>query len=205
MHERITQRQVFNRYLTESEEKQLLKHIGSIDSPLAKRDLHWMMLARQLGLRIGSIAGLTVGDATAALASRHLVLRDEISKGKKGYSVLLNTSADRALRALLKLRRDLKLTADPDAFLIWSRQSQGMTVRNFQLRMEYWIAEAKLTRKATPHWWRHTLAKRLITRSTSSAPQSIVQAVLGHRSLDSTAIYTLPDIEQIALDLEAAR
>lgn len=205
MHERITQRQVFDRYLTVSEEKRLFKCVGAIDSPLAKRDLQWMILARQTGLRIGSIAGLTVGDANEALATRHLTVRDEIAKARRGYSVLMNTSAQGALRALLRLRREQKLPADPEAPLIWSRQSQRMTVRQLQKRMQHWVTVAQLQVRATPHWWRHTLAKRLVARSTSNQPQSIVQAVLGHRSMDSTAIYTLPDREQIATDLEAAR
>jgi site-specific recombinase XerC len=205
MHERVTRRQVFERYLTEREEKQLLKHVASIDSPYAKRDLHWMVLARQTGVRIGSIAQLTLADARDALASGSLVVRDEVAKGGRGYSVLCNTAAQAALRALLKLRRDMALPADPDAPLIWSRQGQRMTVRQFQLRMAHWVTAAKLTVRATPHWLRHTLAKRVIERSTARDPQAIVQAALGHRSRDSTAVYTLPDREAIAAALEAAR
>lgn len=205
MLERVTQRQVFNRYLTEAEEKRLMNHVRSIDSPFAKRDLHWMTLARQTGLRIASIAGLTVGDANEALAARQLTVRAEIAKGENGYSMPLNTAAQAALRALLRQRRELKLDTAPDAPLIWSRQTQRMTVRQLQKRMEHWVQAAQLSVKATPHWWRHTLAKRVMARSTASNPLRIVQAVLGHHSLDSTAVYTLPDREQIALDLEAAR
>lgn len=204
MHERITQRQVFDRYLTESEEKRLFKCVGAIDSPLAKRDLQWMILARQTGLRIGSIAGLTVADANEALASRHLTVRDEIAKGKRGYSVLVTNKAHTALRTLLRLRREQRLSADPEAPLIWSRQNQRMTVRQLQKRMQHWVTVAQLQVRATPHWWRHTLAKRLVARSTSNQPQSIVQAVLGHRSMDSTAIYILPDRDQIRADMESA-
>ncbi|MDZ4813213.1 MAG: tyrosine-type recombinase/integrase [Pseudomonadota bacterium] len=204
MHEAITNRQVFNRYLTEREEKQLLHHVKSIDSPYAKRDLYWMTLARQTGIRIGSIAGLTVADARDALAVKRLTLRDDIVKGRRGYSVPLNTGAMAALRALLKLRVDLKLTADADAPLIWSRQSQRMTVRQFQLRMQYWVTQSKLSVKATPHWWRHTLAKRLMERSVGRDPQAFVQASLGHHSRDSTAVYTLPDREDLAAALQSA-
>lgn len=205
MFERITTRQVFERYLTEAEEKQLMRHIGSVDSPFAKRDLHWMTLARQTGLRIGSIAGLTVGDANEAIRTRHLTVRDEIAKGGRGYSVLVNSSAEKALRALLKLRTAMQLSQAPDEALIWSRQGARMTTRQFQLRMKHWCAEAKLSIAASPHWLRHTLAKRLIARSTSTNPLGIVQAVLGQRSVNSTAVYTLPDREAVAADLEAAR
>jgi site-specific recombinase XerC len=211
MHERITQRQVFTRYLTEAEEKRLFKHLGALKSPLADRDLQWMTLARQTGLRIGSIAGLTVGDAKEALSSgiagqgAHLRVRDEIAKGKRGYSVSLNQKAAAALRALLRLRKEQQLPQDDAAALIWSRQGERMKVRQFQQRMRHWCEEAQLSVKASPHWLRHTLAKRIMERSTSSNPLASVMSSLGHGSIDSTVVYTLPGREQLVADMNLAQ
>ena len=49
----------------------------------------------------------------------------------------------------------------------------------------------------SPHWFRHTLAKRMMKHSTSRDPRGVVQSVLQHRSIDSTLVYTRPDREEV--------
>ena len=66
----ITQRAVFERYLTEGEERQLMKHVGRFGDELSRRDAAWMDLLRQTGIRVGSMAGLTVEAGDVALMSR---------------------------------------------------------------------------------------------------------------------------------------
>ncbi|MDH5259430.1 MAG: tyrosine-type recombinase/integrase, partial [Gammaproteobacteria bacterium] len=56
--------------------------------------------------------------------------------------------------------------------------------------------------KASPHWFRHTLAKRVMKNSTASDPLKTVQILLNHSDPRSTAAYTLPDKEDIVLAAE---
>ena len=201
----ITQRAVFERYLTEPEEKQLMKHVRQFADVLARRDAAWMELMRQTGVRIGSMAGITLGDAKDALRSKRLHLVNEHAKGGRGYEVPVNTRALAALKTLIAIRTDMGYGPDVHAPLVMSRNHRGMSVRSYQARMAMWVAESGLPVKASPHWLRHTLAKRVMARSESRDPQGIVQVVLGQRSRESTAIYTLPDREDIVDALELAR
>lgn len=200
----ITPRAAFERYLTEAEEKRIFNAAAKQRGPLALRDLGMMRLMRQTGIRVGSLVGLTVNDATEALRRGRLVIRRDIAKGGRAYEVSLNKEATRALGDLLTIRRRSGFRLEPDDPLILSRQNTPLTVRQVQRRCRHWANEAGLDLPITPHWFRHTLAKRMIARSTAQDPQRLVQLALGHHSRDSTAVYTMPDREEIAAAMEIA-
>jgi len=188
---------VFSRYLTEQEEKQLLSHVGSLADLLARRDYYWMKLLRQTGIRVGALAGLTVDDAREALRTNHLPLNPEHAKRGKGGQVFCNAVAANALRDLLAVRREQGHAEEGSAPLIMSRNHRGISVRSIQARMQHWVKAAGLDVQASPHWFRHTLAKRIMKRSTAKNPLPIVQGVLGHASPSTTLIYAGPDREEM--------
>ncbi|MFW6341006.1 MAG: tyrosine-type recombinase/integrase [Wenzhouxiangella sp.] len=194
--------QSFNRYLTQAEERQLFRHIKQFGAVYARRDLAWMRLARNTGLRVGTMAGLTVMDARQALASGYLHIRSEIAKRKQAHTVHLNKAAGRALRDLLAIRREMGQAESDEAALIVSRNHRALSVRSFQARMNLWVKGAGLPVAATPHWFRHTLAMRLMRNSTAQDPRGVVQGVLGHRDINSTAVYTRPSREDLSLALD---
>lgn len=208
------ERNVFERYLTEREEKQLFDTIRQFSDVYARRDVAMLTVMRQTGIRVGSCAGLNCGDAREAIREKNLVLRPEICKqsgrrrasGKpdKGSKVFANKAARKALRELLKVRRDLGYDEHPDAPLIMSRHGQRIAVRSIQDRMQKWCLAARLPANASPHWLRHTLAKRLIKRSRSKNPVAIVQRQLGQSAVTSAAVYTMPDREEMEAAVEAA-
>lgn len=203
---RTAGRAVFERYLTEAEESRLFKHMTKQRAePLALRDLAWMRLLRATGMRVGTLARLTVGEARDALVAEKLVLRDEISKGRRGYDVRLFDDALSALRDLLRARRQMGMVEFESEPLVVSRRGTPLSVRGFQARMQMWVSEAGLTIKASPHWWRHTLAKRSMARSTGRDPLAHVQTILGHRNRATTAIYTLPDRAEVDETLRRAQ
>lgn len=196
--------QTFERYLTEADERRLLAEAGRYGDVYSRRDRLWMQLLRHTGIRVGSLSGLTVADATEALRSGYLDVRADIAKGGRGYRVHVNKKALAALKGLLALRREMGHAALPEGALVMGRKHAGLSVRQFQERMALWVKRAGLPVAATPHWWRHTLAKRVIARSTANNPLPIVQAALGHRNLGSTGIYVRPDREEVAQALEEA-
>ena len=203
-------RQVFNRYLTRAEEKQLFGHVWQFRADdFARRDYYWMQLLRHTGMRIGNLAALTVGDARSVLydPEHRLVLQDCASKGGRGYPVKCNSHAREALSGLLKLNQHSRKggTRDERQPLVLSRQQgRGLSVRAFQQRMRQWVISAGLPVQASPHWFRHTLAKRILETTTHSSPLQVAQHALGHHSLQSTAIYTNPDREDIDRAMELA-
>lgn len=204
MKNRITNRRVFERYLTHAEEKKLFAAVARFAGVYARRDHAWMTLMRQTGIRVGAMAGLTVGDARQALRTHYLVLDDDHAKGGWGYSVYVGKKARKSLQALLRIRKAMGHGLIPDEPLVVSRHGQGLSVRSFQARMALWRDEAGLDVEASPHWFRHTLAKRILSESTARNPVRIVQLALGHRDDRSTAVYTLPDREDVELAMEEA-
>ncbi len=195
----------FEKYITPAEERQLFAHLKRQAALDAQRDLHWITFMRYTGIRVKAMSLFTCGDARAALASGELLLRAEIQKRGRPHRMHLKSEAREALIALLKIRKAMGAMEEPDAPLVISRRGAGMTVRNYQDRLRHHARAAGLTiaERISPHWLRHTLAKRLIARSTAADPRAIVQGVLGHSSYATTSIYTAPDRETIAHELEA--
>ncbi len=202
-------RQIFNRYLTPREESKLFRHLRLLSANiLARRDLNWMIVLRQTGIRIGTLAALTVDDARDVLHDRrhHLALPPEICKGGRGYTVSFNSPAVVALRELIKIRKEQGFAEWPGCPLVMSQQRmKGLSVRSFQHRMQTWVRGAGLSVQATPHWFRHTLAKRVLATTTHQSPLQVVQFALGHQSSRSTEIYTVPDRVDIDDAMELAK
>lgn len=201
-------RKVFERYLREDEERRLFATLRTLagtannEQRMAMRDYAWMRLMRFTGIRVETMAGLNVADAKASLASHYLTLRPEITKGARGGKVYCTRKARLALRTLLTVRRAQGQPDNAEAPLVLSTKQQRMSIRSYQARMQHWVDAAGLEVRATPHWLRHTLAKRLMKNSTAEDPRGIVMATLNHRDFNSTAIYTLPDREDIEQALE---
>lgn len=196
------QRRVMARYLTTEEERQLLSYVKQFSDVQAQRDHAWMRLARYTGVRVSVLSGLTLADAQKALRTHYLHVRGEINKGGKSYTVFLVEKARRALHDLMRLRTEMGASGNPDTPLIMSRNHKNLSVRSFEVRMEKWVKGAGLGVMASPHWWRHTLAMRLMQQSTAKDPRAIVQQVLGQDSIESTVVYTLPSREEIEQTME---
>lgn len=188
------ERKVMERYLTESEEKKLFDLIKKTHSLNSERDFYWMILIRMTGIRCGSLSKLTATDARIALEKGSLALTNEISKGGKGYTVYINKTAKDALSNLLTLRKQYGPTDSNK--LILSTRGKGLSPRRFREIAQEWGEKAGIP-GFSPHWLRHTIAKRIIKNSTAQNPLGIVKSVLGHSNINSTSIYTIPDKEEI--------
>lgn len=185
-------RKIMDRFLTQEEEKRLFKTVNQHNSIEAQRDYGWMLLLRSTGIRVGALSGLTVADARQALTDRHLTVRAEINKGKASYKIYLGKASENALRILLKTRRQMGHPEQYDAPLILSREHNAMSIRAFQQRCHKW-AELAGVPNVSPHWFRHTMAMRIMQNSTAQDPRGVVMASLGHKNINSTAQYTQPD------------
>lgn len=198
-------RKVFERYLTVSDERCLFMTVKKYAGLLPSRDYAWMRLLRQTGLRVETMAGLTVYDARQALRTQYLDVRPEIAKRGMGGKVYITKAGRAALTDLLRIRRAQGHAEIQDDPLVMSRQKgKGLSIRSYQSRMTHWVRLAGLNVQASPHWFRHTLAKRIMRQSTAQDPRGIVQGALLHRSVNSTAVYTMPDREDIETALEEA-
>jgi len=215
--------QLFLHYFTEQEEKQLFKTVKQTYGIYAKRDYYWMLLMRETAVRLGVLAGpdakkaqqlhlpmlgLTVGDAELSLEEGYLIYDSTNAKNQKKHPIALNKSALSALKELLKIHREMSVNIDWDIPrlerpLFLSRNRQAMSRRSFQTRFTQWCRVAEVP-EGTPHWLRHSWAKRFLERTTSPDALRRVQAVLGHSNLSTTAIYTTPDRESLATAMREA-
>jgi integrase/recombinase XerC len=183
------------RGLHDAEAHALFRAAGASGHGLARRNYAIIQLLLQTGLRVGELADLCVSDIT--LRQRSGVVRVREGKGRKARQVPLNTTARRALASYLKERG----TPAQSAPLFVSKRSTPLAVRSLEATVSELARRAKITRLAvSPHTLRHTFALAYLKQN----PGKLVELalLLGHDSLDTTAIYTRPSVEALAADLE---
>ena len=167
-----------DKYFTEEEERTLFVTIDKVKGAIAERDWAWMYLLRHTGIRIGALAGLTIADARNGLATGRLELKAVHAKREQAHEVPLNKKAKIALRKLIRAVQERGYTASPEQALVMGRNNKGLSIRSFQSRMSHWVEMSGLNLKATPHWFRHTCAIRIMNQSTARNPLNIVSAAV---------------------------
>ena len=160
------------------------RRLLAVASKLKVRTL--LSLAYGCGLRASEVVRLKVKHIDSA----QKVIRIEQSKGRKDRNVMLSPEALDLLRHWWKVRPS---RYDAGAALAerWlfpgNRRGQPMTTRQLS-RLFHQAAEAAGIKKAvTLHALRHSFATHLLERGTDIR---IIQALLGHDKLDTTARYT---------------
>ena len=145
----------------------------------ATRDQTIVVVLLNTGLRVGELIALELGDVK--LSERKGEVRVRSGKGAKARTVPLNQPAREALRHWLAVREDV----DTDQVFVGKRGALTQNAVQRQL--------AEIGRRAkvdlTPHVLRHSFAKNLINAKVSMEK---VAALLGHSSLNTTRLYTLP-------------
>lgn len=215
---------VFNKYFSVAEEKLLFATIKKTDCIYAKRDYYWMLLVRETAIRLGILAGpdskkakdkdlpqigLTIGDALDSLHGEYLVYKVANNKRNKKHPIHLNKSARAALKALIDIHRKMsvnwvwKIPVDERPLVLGRNRCKPMGRRTYQLRMTHWCKQAGVP-QGSVHWLRHTWAKRFLQRSSTADAILRVKAVLGHESINTSALYTLPDKEEVAEAMQQA-
>jgi site-specific recombinase XerD len=167
--------------LSDDEVRRLLAAVDTGDGEAARRDAALIRLMLGTGLRLSSALSLTSDDVDT--------VRNEISvrKVKNDAPLVLpiGSAVSRELRTWLRTVRTVRTV-----FLFAGPSGQPLTRRQAGRRIEIWAAEAGLARRATAHSFRHTFGQRLYARSRDLL---VVQAGLGHASVQSSTIYARLD------------
>jgi integrase/recombinase XerC len=183
--------------LTDVEVHALLRAAGASSHGLAARNYAVVQLMLQAGLRVGEVAALRVADITMSDRSGNVRIRH--GKGLKAREIPLNATVRRALKPFLEGRQSPG--KDKDAPLFVSSRNTAMPVRTIQAVIASLVRRAHLKRVAvSAHTLRHTFALGYLRDN----PGKLVElaSLLGHDSLDTTAIYTRPSRDDLAADLE---
>jgi len=177
--------------LTPQEATRLLE-TASGKSPRALRDRAILETLYATGIRVSELMALTPYDVSPE--ERRLTVT--LGKGRKGRSVPLTRAAAKAIEAYLAFGR-AKLLGDkpPSASVLFVSNTgiklQGSTVNAI---LQSYAREAKLEKHVTCHTVRHSLATHLLQ---GRADIRHIQALLGHRSLQTTERYTRVEISDL--------
>lgn len=138
------------------------------------------------GLRVLEAARLHTDDIDAARGVIHV----REAKGKKERYVMLSCRLLRILRAYWSLERP----AAPWLFES-SRAGRHINPQTARNALKLAAAKAGLGKKVTPHVLRHSFATHLLDGGTELR---VIQVLLGHNTIKSTARYARVSTERIA-------
>ena len=162
---------------------------------LAPRNVALVQLMLQGGLRIGETTALIHGDLHLKSRSGMVHVRD--GKGHKARDVPLNRTARQALQAYLATLPD----ATAQTVVFRSKRGTPLAVRSVQGTIARLAAHAGIERiPVSAHTLRHTFALAYLQQHPGKLRQ--LAQLLGHESLDTTAIYLRPSPDDLADDLE---
>jgi site-specific recombinase XerD len=136
-----------------------------------------LMTAYGAGLRIAEVVHLHVTD----IDSQRMVIRIQQSKRNKDRYTLLSP-------VLLQMLRHYWVAARPEHYLFPGRAlDRPMSVSVVQHACKVAQVRAELDKTVTPHTLRHSFATHLLESGTDIR---VIQALLGHASPRTTALYT---------------
>lgn len=136
-----------------------------------------LSVAYGAGLRGGEVAMLRVGD----IDSQRMLIRVEMGKGRKDRHAMLSP-------VLLELLRAWWLQCRSQGWLFSGRDPLlPITVRQLNRACHMAADAAGLGSWVSPHTLRHSFATHLLESSTDVR---VIQVLLGHAKLDTTARYT---------------
>jgi integrase/recombinase XerC len=181
--------------LVAPEVQALLRAAGQSRRALARRNYALVQLLLQAGLRVSEAAALRLEDLEIHERQGRVHIRG--GKGNKERYVPLNATARRALHAYLEAR---EATGAQDPVFL-SETGTALSVRSIQSLITELARRAHLSRiPVSAHTLRHTFALGYLKQN----PGKLVElaTLLGHESLDTTAIYSLPSEEDLAAEVE---
>lgn len=153
------------------------------DSPMGLRDRAILETLYSAGLRVSELVDLNEGDLDFAQG----IIRVR-GKGRKERLAPLGSYALNALRAWISKRQlSPKEPQDKSAPVFVNRFGTRLTSRSVGRMLEKYLRETGLDNRTSPHTLRHSFATHLLDRG---ADIRSVQELLGHKSLETTQIYT---------------
>jgi integrase/recombinase XerD len=161
-----------------------------------------LSVAYGAGLRASEVVSLKVSD----IDSKRMIIRVEQGKGGKDRNVMLSPS-------LLELLRTWWAAARPQGWLFPGRDpAQPMTTRQLNRACHAAAQMAEINKRVSLHTLRHSFATHLLEQKIDVR---VIQVLLGHAKLDTTALYTrvatktisevISPLEHIALKLKEIR
>ncbi len=181
--------------LTPRESNALLRAAASSRGVLSKRNFALIQLLLQTGIRVAEVRMLDFNDLK--ISQRSGTVRIQYGEGMKEREIPLNSAARKAILAYVHA---INPSSAPGP-LIRSERGTALSVRAIQMTVMVLAKKAKITRiPVSPHTLRHTFAINFLKSNQGKSVE--LAALLGHDSLDTTAIYAQPSREDLQDDVE---
>ncbi len=144
-----------------------------------------LMLCYGAGLRVSEAVAVKVSD----IDSKRMVIRIEQGKGSKDRYVMLSP------RLLAVLRRYWRAARPAEWMFPSWRQNRHLTATSLSNACRDASKQSGLAKRITCHTLRHSFATHLLENGTDTR---VIQMLLGHSRIDTTACYTRVSAELIA-------
>lgn len=165
--------------LSQEEVEQFLRHVPSLKYRAA------LMTCYGAGLRISEAVSLKVSD----IDSSRMLLRVEQGKGRKDRYVMLSPRLLAVLRCYWRAAR-------PKDYLFPSwRAGHHLSSGSLGYACREAAQASGIAKRITAHTLRHSFATHLLENGTDVR---VIQALLGHRRIDTTARYTQVSMQVVA-------
>ena len=177
------------RELQKAEQLAMARASGDLKHPSvvqARRDAAVVALLLHAGLRVGELVSLETSDVEVSERKGQVVVR--FGKGGKQRVVPLNADARRAMREWLAVR------PQGGDRLFYGKGGKSLSERGVQHLVSRYARRAGLGH-CSPHTLRHTFGKAL---ADAGVGLERIAALMGHESLETTRIYTVPSAADLA-------
>jgi site-specific recombinase XerD len=156
-----------------------------------------LMTAYGAGLRVSEVVGLRVCD----IDSKRMLIRVQQGKGKKDRYAMLSPRLLEVLRCWWRSQhpKGQRQNTSPENLLFpgW-RKGRPMNTDSLQTACREAARAAGLSKRVTVHTLRHSFATHMLENGTDIR---LIQALLGHTRIDTTARYTAVSPHAIARTL----
>ncbi len=174
--------------LSRREQNRLLRAVEKAGKP---RDAALIRLMLNAGLRVGEVMALKLEDIEIGERHGKVVVRS--GKGMKRREVPLGPETRAAVKEWLAVHPGVE-------WLFPSKKRTRMTSRAVQKMLKKYAYQAGLPLESVhPHVLRHSCATNLLNAGVDLVK---VASILGHESLDTTAVYTRPKAAELEEAIE---
>lgn len=172
------------------ERKQQLALVRAVRKSGNIRDLTIITILLHTGIRVNELCNLQITDIVLSKNSNMITVRE--GKGTKRRNIPLNPTVVGILKDYLEskngYRARIGASNDQSQILFYGQKRTPLTDRGVRYIIKKYAYIAKIEH-VSPHSLRHTCAKNLID---AGQPIDRVSKILGHSSVNTTTIYTMP-------------
>ncbi len=134
------------------------------------------------GLRVSELLNLKIADI-----NREAGFVKVLGKGSKERIVPIGMYAKKSIEEYIKKSRPKLIKEKTSPYIFVARAGTPLTRQGFWKIIKKYAKQAGITKKITPHTFRHSFATHLLE---GGADLRAVQKMLGHADISTTQIYT---------------